>query len=134
MRKLFLIGILMLTCLLTYGQKNENSPKEPKGKMVFKQALFDFGNIKQGTVVEHTFNFENTGNAPIIISDVRTTCGCTATKWTRNPIAVGEKASITAQFNSAGKVGIQNKVITIISNASNDQERVTIKANVLTEQ
>lgn len=101
-------------------------------KITFLQNEYDFGDIKQGDEVEYTFTFQNIGKTPLVLSNVVTTCGCTATKWPRDPIPAGAKAQLTAKFNSAGKSGIQNKVITIFSNASNAQERIVLKANVLT--
>lgn len=100
-------------------------------KITFEEASFEFGDITQGDKVSHTFSYENTGNEPLIISNVRTTCGCTATNWDREPLAPGESGTITVNFNSTGKMGMQNKVITINSNASNSTERIKIIANVL---
>ncbi len=99
--------------------------------MTFAEEKHDFGDINQGDKVKHTFTFENTGNEPLIISNVQVTCGCTASEWPRDPIAPGEEASITILFNSTGKMGRQNKVITIVSNAVNPRNRVTIVTNVL---
>lgn len=100
-------------------------------QITFEESAHDFGDIFQGDRVTHTFTYENTGNEPLIISDVRTTCGCTATNWNREPLAPGETASITVNFNSAGKSGVQNKVVTILSNAVNSSERVKITTNIL---
>ena len=83
----------------------------------FEEPKKDFGKIQQGQVIEHTFVFQNTGNLPLLISEVKTTCGCTATKWPKDPIAPGEKAAITARFDSAGKQGAQQKVISVVSNS-----------------
>ncbi len=122
----FTFGFFLAFTFQSFAQDNEK-----KGQITFEETSHDFGNIQQGVVVEYTFKFKNTGNAPFVISNVRTTCGCTATKWPREPIAIGQNAEITAQFNSAGKSGAQNKVITVISNAKNAQEIVSIKANVV---
>ncbi len=100
-------------------------------KIAFSESSFDFGDITQGDRVTHTFAYENTGNEPLILSDVKTTCGCTATNWDREPLAPGETAEITVNFNSRGKMGMQNKVVTIMSNAVNSTERVKIVTNVL---
>lgn len=97
----------------------------------FKEQKFDFGNIKQGDVVEHTFLFRNNGSQPLTISNVRTTCGCTATDYPKAPVMPGETASITAKFNSAGKRGPQNKVITVESNAVQGSTQVMIVTTIL---
>jgi hypothetical protein len=99
--------------------------------ITFENPIHDFGDIFQGDKVEHTFKFANTGKAPLIITNVQVTCGCTTPKgWPRDPIAVGEKVELTVAFNSTGKLGKQNKVVTIISNASGSNT-VTFTANVL---
>lgn len=102
--------------------------------MTFEEESHDFGDITQGDKVKHIFTFENTGNEPLIISNVQVTCGCTAPEWPRDPVAPGEEGSITVVFNSAGKMGRQNKVITIVSNAVNPRNRVTIVTNVLPKE
>lgn len=99
--------------------------------IAFEETTFDFGDIHQGDKVEHIFSFENTGVEPLIITNVQTTCGCTAPEWPRDPITPGQKASIKVVFNSAGKMGKQNKVITILSNAATPNNQVVITTNVL---
>lgn len=99
--------------------------------IAFAEETYDFGDIQQGDKVEHVFEFENTGNEPLIITNVQTTCGCTAPEWPRDPVAPGQSGKIKVVFNSAGKMGMQNKVITIVSNAASPTNRVSIKTNVL---
>ncbi|MFY0607139.1 MAG: DUF1573 domain-containing protein [Cyclobacteriaceae bacterium] len=100
-------------------------------KITFAESSYNFGDIMQGDRVTHTFAYENTGNEPLILSDVKTTCGCTVPSFDREPLAPGESAEITVNFNSRGKYGMQNKTITILSNAINSTERVKIVTNVL---
>lgn len=99
--------------------------------LMFEEQKFDFGEIKQGEEVQHTFKFTNNGSQPLLITNVRTTCGCTATDYPKAPVQPGETASITAKFNSAGKRGPQNKVITIESNAAQGSTQVMIVTNVV---
>jgi len=113
------------------AQSNSNEQSQNGPKITFKESNHDFGDITQGDRVTYTFAYENTGNEPLILSNVRTSCGCTATNWDREPLAPGESADITVNFNSRGKMGMQNKIITIMSNASNNTERIKITANVL---
>jgi hypothetical protein len=107
------------------------TPAGPKAQIVFKETSHDFGDIKQGDKVQYTFEFNNAGQAPLVISNVQTTCGCTASEWSKEPILPGKTGQIKATFNSAGKIGRQNKVITVFSNALNPEERVSIVSNVL---
>lgn len=108
-----------------------STPAGPKAQISFKESSHDFGDIKQGDKVEYTFEYTNTGQAPLILSNVQTTCGCTVPKWSKEPLAPGQSSKITATFNSTGKMGRQNKVITVFSNAVNPEERVSIVSNVL---
>jgi len=97
--------------------------------MKFEEKSHDFGDIIQGDKVNYSFIFKNTGTAPLIITNVLTTCGCTAPNWPREPIPPGSDNKIEITFDSKGKSGRQNKVITILSNGP--QKRVNIIANVL---
>lgn len=129
MKKILLTLVALFTVAALYAQ--EQTEKQNGPVMTFEKDTHDFGDINQGDKVKHTFTFENTGNEPLIITNVQVTCGCTATEWPRDPIAPGQTGDITIQFNSTGKIGRQNKVITIVSNAVNRQNRVTIATNIL---
>jgi hypothetical protein len=125
---LFLLFVVAL-CAPAFAQDaNQKGPV-----ITFEKRKFDFGDIKQGDKVEHTFVFTNTGNEPLIITNVEVTCGCTTPKgFTRDPIAPGAKSEITVAFNSAGKLGRQNKVVTVVSNAVNTEgHTIEFTANVL---
>lgn len=99
--------------------------------LTFEKSTHDFGDIFQNDVVDHVFKFTNTGNEPLIISNIQVTCGCTAPEWPRQPIAPGGKGEIKIAFNSAGKMGKQNKTVTVVSNASNDENTISFVANIL---
>jgi hypothetical protein len=130
MKRTLGVLILMVVFVSSYGQEavDDNAPGP---RVVFVEDAFNFGDIQQGDKVEHTFEFENAGDEPLILSNVLTTCGCTASDWPREPILPGELASLKVTFNSAGKIGVQNKIITIVSNAVNSRERIRITTNVL---
>lgn len=91
----------------------------------------DFGDIQQGDVVEHRFELKNVGKAPLVLQDVRLTCGCTATDWSREPVLPGQSMTLTLRFDSKNKVGIQNKTAMLISNAQNGPLPLTLRTNVL---
>ncbi|MEM0941090.1 MAG: DUF1573 domain-containing protein [Bacteroidota bacterium] len=128
----------LVYCVVSFGQDKSELQDDSESltgpKIYFTETSFDFGDINQGDKVEHTFEFENTGNEPLILSDVRTTCGCTAPEWPREPIAPGKKAKLKVVFNSTGKMGVQNKVITVMSNSVNNPARVKIITNVLPKE
>ncbi len=124
-----LLGLFMVYCAI--AQEESQETQLPGPAITFEEEKYDFGDIYQGDKVEHTFRFENSGDEPLVLSNVAVTCGCTATDWPREPIPPGETASITVEFNSAGKMGQQNKVITIYSNAAKAITKVSIVTNVL---
>ena len=109
-------------------------PDGPLPAFQFGEELHDFGTIKDGDVVEHVFEFTNTGAAPLIISDAKATCGCTVPEWPKEPIPVGETGEIKVRFNSKNKPGIQNKTVTLTANTWPATTRVRIKANVVKEE
>ncbi|NJN25650.1 MAG: DUF1573 domain-containing protein [Cyclobacteriaceae bacterium] len=97
----------------------------------FKITEYDFGDINQGEVVQHVFDFVNAGNIPLVIHNVLTTCGCTTPEWPHHPIMPGDSSQVLVVFNAASKIGRQNKVITIRTNASAGDYRLRISAMVL---
>ncbi len=131
MKKLSILFFSLLFISAAYAQEDAKVEVTDGPKIVFAEDTHDFGDIEQGTKVSHVFDFENSGTQPLILSNVLTTCGCTATDWPREPVAPGDGGKIEVSFNSAGKMGKQNKVITVVSNAVNAQERVKIITNVL---
>lgn len=109
------------------GEKDQGGPY---GTFQFEKELHDFGPIKQGDVVEHTFLFENTGEVPLVISNIKASCGCTTPSWPKEPIEPGAEGKILVKFDSKGKVGQQLKNITIAANVPTGRKIITIKTNV----
>ncbi|MDB5273900.1 MAG: Aspartate aminotransferase [Chitinophagaceae bacterium] len=98
----------------------------------FKEVYFDFGDIKQGAVVEHVFQFTNTGDSTLLIQKAYSSCGCTIPSFPKEGIAPGQSGQITVKFNSEGKMGLNNKIITILTNTKTEVPgRLSIKVNVL---
>ena len=129
MKKLALSFLMMLFVVAAFAQQKAATVSGPQ--ITFQESEFNFGDLKQGEKVEHVFTFKNTGTAPLVLSNVLTTCGCTASEWPKEPVAPGKTAQIKVTFNSAGKMGVQNKVVTIVSNAVNAQEQVKMIGNVV---
>ena len=98
--------------------------------LTFEETEHNFGEIKQGDVVEHTFKFKNTGTQPLVIERVDVTCGCTTPAWTKEPVMPGKTGFVTAKFNSAGKMGQQKKAITVHSNAADGAKYVYIVTDI----
>lgn len=127
---------LFFALILTLGSQAfaQSATEKKDGPVItFEKKTHDFGDIVQGDKVEHVFAFTNTGNEPLIITNISVTCGCTTPKgWPRDPIPPGAKGEFTVAFNSAGKMGRQNKPVTVVSNAVNqDASSVSFTTNVL---
>jgi len=99
-------------------------------KIVFETPEHDFGSIKEGEQVEHTFKFKNTGVAPLIIESAKSTCGCTVPQWPKEPVAPGESGEVTVKYNSKNKSGLQTKPINIIANTWPKLTSAKIKVTV----
>ena len=107
--------------------------------MSFDRIEHDFGNIKEGDVVETSFAFTNTGTSDLIILDARGSCGCTVPEYPKNtPIAPGETKDIKVKFDSANKPGNQTKTVTLTTNTERGREIIRIntivKADPVKEQ
>ncbi len=109
----------------------EAAPAIPVTTIKFEETTFDFGQIKQGETVTHKFKFTNTGANPLVLENVKPSCGCTAINWPKEPIAPQQTGEIEAQFNSTGKVGDQLKNITITLNTVEHLERLTFTGVVI---
>ena len=90
----------------------------------------DFGTITEGTQASYTFDIQNTGTQPLIISNVQPSCGCTTPEWTKDPIPPRGKGKIMATYNSQGRPGAFNKAITVTSNDVESSRVLTIKGFV----
>ncbi len=109
----------------------EAAPAIPLTTIKFAESTFDFGQIKQGETVTHKFKFTNTGSNPLVLENVKPSCGCTAINWPKEPIAPQQTGEIEAQFNSTGKAGDQLKNITITLNTVEHLERLTFTGVVI---
>ncbi|GGZ27610.1 hypothetical protein GCM10007049_20560 [Echinicola pacifica] len=139
MKKLILLAVVALVAFASQVRAQETSVKSEvkeavKGPVItFVETEKDFGEISQGTKVEHTFKFTNTGTEVLKISNVAATCGCTVPSWPKEPIAPGKTGEIKVSFNSTGKMGKQRSVVRIYSNASEPIEKVALISNVTKE-
>lgn len=104
------------------------SSKEPAIK--FEKTEHDFGKILQGEQVSYTFKFKNVGNAPLIITSIEKTCGCTSPEYSNQPIKPGEDGKITITYDSKGHKGFQNKRLIVKANTNPSETILRIKAQV----
>lgn len=97
----------------------------------FEDAKYNFGFVRQGKVVKVEYFFENTGKAPLIISNIEVTCGCTIADFPHYPIKSGESGMILLTFNTKEKYDRQDRTVKVISNASNSPTILRFKGVIL---
>jgi hypothetical protein len=104
---------------------------QDRAKIVFEESSHNFGSFKESDGAQTTtFKFQNTGTAPLILSNVRASCGCTTPKWTREPVAPNGTGEIQVSYNPANRPGAFNKSVTVSSNAENSTVVLTISGQV----
>jgi hypothetical protein len=99
--------------------------------MLFDTLEHDFGTIIEGERVVCYFDYINDGGSELVITSVEATCGCTTPGWSSEPLKPGEGQSLELIFDASGRSGTQHKVVTVQSNARNQQVRLTIRANII---
>ncbi|GAA3579645.1 DUF1573 domain-containing protein [Snuella lapsa] len=126
--------LLLIFCLFVYSsnfsQEANTSKKGKTGILSFETEEIDYGTIQQNANGERTFKFTNTGKAPIVITNVKTSCGCTVPSYAKTPILPGDSSEIKIKY-ATNRIGIFKKTITIISNASESSKILRIKGKVL---
>jgi len=106
-------------------------PDGPLPELTFDVTEHDFGTIQEGEVVTKQFTFTNTGEAPLIITNASSSCGCTVPKFMKDtPIAPGETGEIEVKYNSRGKKNQDNKTVRITANTWPTVSKINIKAFV----
>lgn len=96
----------------------------------FDKTTFDYGNVKAGSDGHRFFTVKNTGDKPLIITEVKPSCGCTTPEWSKDPILPGKEAKIKVGYNT-GITGNFNKLIEVYSNdPANSRSVIYIKGNV----
>jgi hypothetical protein len=109
----------------------QQKPEGPLPVISFEKTEHDFGTIKEGEVVSYSFTFKNTGEAPLIISQVQPSCGCTVPDWSKDPIPVGGEGFVKVEFDSNGKPNVQNKSVTVTANTWPQITTLRFKAMVI---
>ncbi len=131
-------NITVLTILLfaiTFSsfaqEKDINSKKSPE--ITFEKVIIDYGVITQGSDGTREFVYKNTGKLPLILTNVKSSCGCTVPSWSKTPLNKKKTDKIKVKYNTH-KIGNFQKTVTIISNAKNSPVRLTIKGKVIKKE
>lgn len=101
--------------------------------LTFEETEFLFGDVREGTVVRHEFTFTNTGRAPLLITDARSTCGCTVPSYPKEPVAPGESGTVEVAFNTAHKYGRQRKPVTLTANTYPSMTTIYVDGTVIND-
>ncbi len=144
MKKLVL-GLAALTVIFTFSSCKEDASNKVKTENVTKAAArdavnidyaeitfdkkeHDFGTISEGTPVSTTFSYTNTGKSPLVISNIKASCGCTVpSNWSKEPLSPGESSQFTVDFNGKGANKV-SKSVTVTANTKRGTEIVKISA------
>lgn len=103
---------------------------QPLTTVALSESNFDFGNIKKGDKVNHVYEVTNTGTNPLVISEVKPGCGCTAPEFTKEPILPGKKGKITLSFDSSSFDGAVQKYADVFANVEKAPIKLTFNANI----
>ena len=112
---------------------NSSNQKEFKDHttVAITDTIYDFGNVKEGELVTHQYQFKNTGKKPLIITNAIASCGCTVPEKPEHPIAPGEIGFIKVKFDSERRPGAAHKTITVFSNAQPEFPVLQLKGTVI---
>ena len=123
MKKTFIIPLFAFFTFQLYAQ-------EKTAKIEFETTVIDYGTIEKGADGVRVFKFKNTGNAPLVVTSVKSSCGCTVPKKPEAPVLPGETGEIEVKYDTK-RVNPIRKTITVTSNAETPTVALKIKGNVI---
>ncbi|MBQ9253204.1 MAG: DUF1573 domain-containing protein [Bacteroidales bacterium] len=129
MKKLFLSMLLAVLTVFTVNAQ-EQKKASTQAEITFTEMEHDYGEVVKGGDGMCEFVYKNTGKAPLMLTNVRSSCGCTIPSWSKEPLMPGKTAKIQVKYNT-NNVGTINKSITVESNASNGRVILKIKGKVI---
>lgn len=129
-KKLNLMGMLILLITLGFNSSLFAQETAKAGVFTFETETLDYGTIEQKADGARVFKFTNTGNAPIVITNAKGSCGCTVPTYSKNVIAPNETGEIEVKYDT-NRIGKFTKTITLTSNASEPTKVLRIKGEVL---
>lgn len=112
----------------------KDAQRFPITQIALMEPSFDFGEVKEGDVKDHTFEIVNTGSNPLIISQVKPSCGCTLSEFTQDPIPPKATGTVTLKFRSEGLTGLQQKFAEVYTNTQKTPVIISFTANVTNNQ
>lgn len=132
MKKILLVFCLIYMVLPAAAQKRRSDPAE--AKIEFNAVEHNFGRIpERGRKVSCTFRYTNTGDKPLVITRITTTCKCVDYSYSKKPVAPGETGTITISYNPKKQEGVFYKVVQIYANTPDQRHVVTVRGEVVPE-
>ncbi|MDY7396730.1 DUF1573 domain-containing protein [Aureibaculum sp. 2210JD6-5] len=125
--KINYLPLILILILFSYCSKKNASIQ--RTTIEFANNIHDFGSIKSKQYANAIFSFSNSGNNPLIITDVKTTCGCTVPEYPKEPLLPNEKGEIKVIYD-AKYPGRFNKTITVFYNGKDSPKTLAIKGEV----
>jgi hypothetical protein len=125
----FLTFAILFSLIRIQAQTNKAKLDMAFDKTVDGITAHDYGSIIYGANGKVDFNFTNQGTNPLIITDVKSSCGCTVPTWTKEPVAPGQKGTIQIVYNTT-LPGVFNKTVVVYSNANNSPVRLEVRGKV----
>lgn len=127
------LGILLMFTLLSFGYITaQNAQETGTPGAEFTSTTHDFGKIAEEIgQATCSFEFVNTGTAPLIVNSVRASCGCTTPSYTKEPVLPGKKGVIKVAYNTTNRVGSFSKTVTVFTNVPDKTYQLVIKGEVL---
>ncbi|MDA3880934.1 MAG: DUF1573 domain-containing protein [Prolixibacteraceae bacterium] len=127
MKAILVLFVLSMSISGLFAQEPVQSAAQDS--IVFENLVHDYGTITKGADGNTEFKFTNKGDKPLILSNVRSSCGCTVPSWTKEPVEPGKTGLIKVKYDTK-RVGSFSKSITVSSNAVNSRVVLRIKGNV----
>jgi len=121
--------MMALIGVFTFSLKAQQSSPAVNDSIVFDKTVHDYGTIEKASDGTSIFTFTNKGQKPLVLSNVRASCGCTVPEWPKQPVAPGESGEIKVKYNT-NIAGNFNKTITVSSNAVNSTVTLRVRGNV----
>lgn len=141
MKKLLFAALMLVAVASCNPRKDVKAPQNEKemNELVSSSpttvqmldSVYDFGKIKEGSMVEYSFRFKNTGTNPLVITNAVGSCGCTVAEKPEQPVLPGEIGYLKVKFDSQNRVGEAHKTVTVSANVATGFPELLIKGEVL---
>lgn len=133
MKKITILLVVIAVSILGLSAQNANKKEKTTAKIIFEETIHDYGEIELNSDGVCEFKFTNEGSKALILTNVRSSCGCTVPNWPKDPLNKDNEAVIKVKYNTA-RLGSFSKSITVYSNGSKQPIILRIKGNVINKK